>query len=125
MKTHSSNFRILGVVLLLLTVVSLAAAQEQPPDNVAGKWTIYSKGPTGVTATKFVEFQQQGNVLKGHFKGLYQSGGIEGSINVHHILFRTKTREVLTFRGAVNGNTITGSFHDRQGTGEWQAVRSE
>ena len=51
------------------------------------------------SATKYVEIKQNGNQLTGHFKGPNQSGGIEGTINVHHIVFRTKTRKVLTFRG--------------------------
>jgi len=106
-----------------------AAAQAppppKPPANVVGKWTIYSKGADGKTATKYIELEQNGNQITGHFKGPYQSGGLAGTINEQHIVFRTKTREPLTFRGRVEGNSITGTFHDRQGTGEWQATRTE
>ena len=120
--------RLVAVWLIFLLVAStLAVAQEpppqQPPDNVAGNWTIYSKGPNGTTSTKYIELKQEGGVITGHFKGPYQSGGLEGTVDIHHIVFRTKTREPLTFRGRVDGNKITGTFHDRQGTGEWQAVR--
>ena len=125
MKKYGTKLIVFCFALLLLAVTNIAIAQEeQPPDNVAGNWTIYSKGANGETATQYIELKQEGNVLTGHFKGPHQSGRLEGSMNVHHILFRTKTREVLTFRGRVEGNTISGTFHTRAGTGEWQAVRS-
>lgn len=111
-----------------LNPTRIASAQEppaeRPPANVAGKWTIYSKAANGETATKYIELKQDGNTLTGHFKGPDQSGGLEGTINEQHIVFRTKTRWVFVFRGRVDGDTITGTFHDRRGTGEWQAVRS-
>jgi hypothetical protein len=130
--------RLLRCFALLLVVASCAVAQEppptEPPANVAGKWTIYSKSATGKTATKSIEVKQNGNQITGHFKGPNQSGGLEGTLAEQHIVFRTKTREVLTFRGridgprvqgVVQGATINGTFHDREGTGEWQAVRSQ
>lgn len=127
MKQHKTKLSLICFALLLCCVGNTAVAQDAPPQrppaNVEGNWTIYSKGPTGITATKSVQLKQQGNVITGHFKGPYQSGGLEGSVNQQHIVFRTKTREPLTFRGRVEGNTITGTFHDRQGTGEWQATR--
>ena len=64
----------------------------------------------GKTGTHTVQIVQNGNTLTGHFKGPYQSGGIEGTMNVRHILFRTKTRNVLTFRGMVDVNTMEGNF---------------
>ena len=124
MKKYCTRLIVFWFALLSIAAINVAIAQEQPPDNVAGNWTIYSKGANGETATQYIELKQEGNVLTGHFKGPHQSGGLEGSMNVHHILFRTKTREVLTFRGRVDGNTISGTFHTRAGTGEWQAVRS-
>jgi hypothetical protein len=120
-------------LLFLLLLVFLAAGEvssrqqppaDQPPDSVAGKWTIYAKDPDGGTSTKYVEIKQNGNLLTGHFKGPHQSGGIEGSINVHHIEFRTKTRDVLTFRGRVEGDKMSGNFGNRGRHGEWQAERT-
>jgi hypothetical protein len=124
MKKYGTKLSVFCFALLLVAVTNAIAQEAQPPDNVAGNWTIYSKGANGETATQYIELKQEGNILTGHFKGPHQSGGLEGSMNVHHILFRTKTREVLTFRGKVDGNTISGTFHTRAGTGEWQAVRS-
>lgn len=128
MKKYSYRSFVLCLILLLAAVGGVGWAQQPPPQqqpvDASGKWTIYSKGPTGKTSTKTVEIKQNGNVLSGHFKGPNQSGGIEGTINEHHIVFRTKTRYVLTFRGRVDGDAIHGTFHDREGTGEWQATRT-
>lgn len=107
--------------------------QQQMPANVAGKWTLYCKDPNGSTSTKTLELQQKGAVISGHFKGPNQSGGVQGTIDIQHLVVRTKTRFVLVFRGRVDGprvggvvqgNTFNGTFHDRGGTGSFQGVRS-
>jgi hypothetical protein len=106
---------------------------QQLPASVAGKWTLYCKDPNGSTSTKYLDLQQEGSVIKGHFKGPNQSGGVEGTINEQHLVVRTKTRNVLTFRGrvegqrvqgVVQGNTYNGTFHDRGGTGSFQGRRT-
>jgi hypothetical protein len=106
---------------------------QQPPASVAGNWTLYCKDPNGGTSTKYLDLRQNGTVVSGHFKGPNQSGGVEGTIDVQHLVVRTKTRNVLTFRGrvegpreggVVQGNTYNGTFHDRGGTGSFQGVRS-
>jgi len=128
MRNPSAKLFAVLAAFLLLGVVLVAHGQEppaeKPPANVAGKWTIYSKAANGETATKYIELKQDGNTITGHFKGPNQSGSLEGTINEQHIVFRTKTRWVFVFRGRVDGNTMQGTFHDRRGTGEWQAVRS-
>jgi hypothetical protein len=105
---------------------------QKPPANVAGKWTLYCKDPNGTTSSKFLDLQQNGTIITGHFKGPYQSGGVEGTIDNQHLVVRTKTRGVLTFRGRVDGprvdgvvqgNTFNGTFHARAGTGSFQGVR--
>ena len=117
------------LVLAFLALFVTVAASQQPPDqrppvNVAGKWTIYSTGgPKNRTETKFVEIKQEGNKLSGHFKGPYQSGGIEGTIEGHHIVFHTKTRQILNFRGHVDGDAIKGTWGTRGMPGEWEARR--
>ena len=125
--------------VLLLIAPRLGVTQEppppsnQPPANVAGKWAIYAKDPRGGTSTKYIDLQQDGETLKGHFKGPNQSGGLEGTIQERHIVFRTKTRQVLVFRGQVEGDRvngviqgtkISGNFHAPKGTGTWEAVRA-
>ncbi len=90
--------------LLLLTIIYPAVWSQQPPSdtppaNVAGKWTLYCKDPNGSTSAKYLDLEQDGTNIKGHFKGPNQSGGVEGTINAQHLVVRTKTRDVLVFRG--------------------------
>jgi hypothetical protein len=58
---------------LMVLVASAAFAQQPPaqqlPANVAGKWTLYCKDPNGTTSAKYLDLQQEGSVIKGHFKG--------------------------------------------------------
>jgi hypothetical protein len=127
---------VLWIGLMFLTG-DVALAQQPPaqqqPANVAGNWTLYCKDPNGSTSTKYLELQQEGGTIKGHFKGPNQSGGVEGTIDVQHLVVRTKTRDVLTFRGRANGpreggviraDSYNGTFHDRGGTGSFQGVRT-
>jgi hypothetical protein len=117
-------------LVVALAFVMLAAGRvawgQRPPDNVQGNWTIYSKNiDNGETVKKFVQINQNGDRLSGHFKGPNQSGGIEGFVNVHHIEFSTKTRNVLTFRGQVDGNHMSGMYGLHGRHAEWRAVRNE
>ena len=136
MKRNRHGFFLVCVVLIAL-MGSTALAQQPPaqqqPANVAGKWTLYCKDPNGSTSAKYLELQQKGSVISGHFKGPNQSGGVEGTIDEQHLVVRTKTRDVLTFRGRVEGprvegviqgNAFNGTFHDRGGTGSFQGQRS-
>jgi hypothetical protein len=117
-----------ALIVLLFSLAGRITAQEPLPSaapvNVEGKWTISAKNPDGSVDTKYVELKQSGNTITGHFKGPNQSGGLRGTVNNHHIFFRTKTREPLGFRGQVNGDTIDGTFHTRRGTGQFHAVRT-
>ena len=94
MRNHHTRFSLGLFFLLLFFAASGVSSQEppsdKPPDNVAGKWTLYCKDPNGSTSTKWLEIKQDGNTLSGHFKGPNQSGGIEGTINLHHIWFEPK-----------------------------------
>ena len=127
----------LFLVCAVLMVGGVALGQAPPPEqlpaNAAGNWTLYCKDPNGTTSTKYLELQQKGGVISGHFKGPNQSGGVEGPIDEQHLVVKTKTREVLVFRGridgprvggVVQGNSFNGTFHDRGGTGSFQGLRS-
>jgi len=135
-KRYSSRIFVCCFALMIFAE-SLAFAQQPPaqpqPASVAGKWTLYCKDPNGSTSSKYLDLQQKGTVISGHFKGPNQSGGVEGTIDNQHLVVRTKTRDVLTFRGRVDGprvegvvqgNSYNGTFHDRGGTGSFQGVRS-
>ena len=135
-KRYSSKIFMFYFALMVFAG-SFGFAQQPPsqqqPASVAGKWTLYCKDPNGSTSSKYLDLQQKGNVISGHFKGPNQSGGVEGTIDNQHLVVRTKTRDVLTFRGRVDGprvegvvqgNSFNGTFHDRGGTGSFQGVRS-
>jgi hypothetical protein len=128
MKSCNQKVLISFFLFLLPIVGNRAVSQqvpaEQPPANVAGNWTIYSKSDDGKTATQYIQLKQNGTAITGHFKGPHQSGGLEGTMDIRHIVFHTKTREVLTFRGMVDGNSIQGAFGIHGVHGVWQATRT-
>jgi hypothetical protein len=127
MKNYGLKSLLLSLALLLIVVNGVSFAQEPPaeppPNDVSGKWTIYSN-MEGKAATQYIEIKQNGNLLSGHFKGPHQSGGLAGTLNVHHIVFSTKTRDVLTFRGTIEGNMMKGNFGNHGIHGVWQAERT-
>ncbi len=134
------NSRLLWLCcVLLLTVANFGVAQEppppsnQPPANIAGKWVVYANDPDGTTSTKYFDLKQDGEKLTGKFKGPYTSGGLEGTIQERHMVFKTKTRHVMTFRGhvegervdgVIQGTKIVGKFHAPKGVGTFEAVRA-
>ena len=95
-------FALIVTLAALVMVGGRVSAQAPPPQqvpaNAAGNWTLYCKDPNGTTSTKYLELQQKGTVITGHFKGPNQSGGVQGTIDVQHLVVRTKTREVLVFQ---------------------------
>jgi|SRR5208283_1373435 len=124
----SGALRLLLGSLAFVTVTAFAVAQEplpnQQPVNVTGHWIISAKNWNGELDTKTVDLQQNGSEITGHFKGPNQSGGLQGSVNGRHIVFHTKTRTVLTFRGQVEGDTMTGFFNVKGKKGEFHAERT-
>jgi hypothetical protein len=130
LRIFAPLFAVVAMIVGISALARVSAQAQQPPPehppaNVAGKWTIYSKSADGNTATKYIDLQQKGNMLSGHFKGPFQSGGLEGTVNGNHIAFRTKTRNVFHFRGRVNGDQIEGTFNTRGMSGTWEARRSD
>src|SRR5215475_13662112 len=104
------NYRFVCFWLLMtfyqVALWSQQAPQQGAPANVTGKWTLYCQDPNGSTSAKYLDLQQEGTTIKGHFKGPNQSGGVEGTINVRHLVVRTKTRDVLVFRGRIDGPIV-------------------
>jgi hypothetical protein len=135
MKTRTRSLLYLA---LLLGACNFAWSQQAPgqaaPANVAGKWTLYCNDPNGSTSAKYLELQQTGSSIKGHFKGPNQSGSVTGTIDIRHLVIRTNTRAPLVFRGridgpvvndVVQGGTFTGTFHDRGGQGTFQGTHTQ
>src|SRR5277367_4978133 len=112
-----------GLILLSLMLCRTTLAQE-PPDNVQGDWTIYSTNiENGETVVKHVQIAQYGNRITGYFEGPFQSGPIQGRVNAHHIVFSTVTRNVLTFRGQIYGDNMSGVYGLHGKKAPWQAAR--
>jgi hypothetical protein len=111
----------------MLTPRMPASAQQpmawQPPDNVQGHWTISARNWDGVVDTKTIDLWQNGGLINGQFRGPYQAGSLNGTVNIHHIVFRTNTRTRLTFRGRVYGNSIQGTYNVRGKQGVFNAWR--
>lgn len=115
---------LVGLVFLALTVGAPALAQ-QVPVNVSGDWTIYATNVNnGETVVKHIQVTQSGNQLSGYFEGPNQSGPIRGEVNGQHIHFSTVTRNILTFRGQIYGDSMLGEYGFEGKHAEWQAVRS-
>jgi hypothetical protein len=118
-------FMCLGIVVLSMR--SRAIAQEptpwQPPDDVAGHWTISATNWDGAVDTKTIDVWQNGGLITGQFRGPYQAGSLSGTVNIHHIVFRTNTRTPLTFRGRVEGDSIQGTYNVRGKQGVFTAWR--
>jgi hypothetical protein len=111
-KYNKSVLFVLFAFLTLILTNGGAAQQppsDRPPANVAGNWTFYTKGDDGKTGTHYLTIIQNGEDLTGHFKGPNQSGGIQGTINIQHVVIKTKTFHVFTFRGRVEGDSIQGN----------------
>src|SRR5271163_4671991 len=122
MKKIRATLGLASFVLASLIFCKTALAQ---PDNVQGNWTIYATNNNdGSTEIKHVQIAQYGNQITGYFEGPYQSGPIQGEIDIHHIRFSTVTRNVLNFRGQIFGDNITGSYGIHGRHGSWQAVRA-
>lgn len=136
MKKYSYRFVCFWILMVFYQIAawSQQAPSQEPAANVTGKWTLYCNDPNGTTSTKYLDLQQDGTNIKGHFKGTYQSGGVEGTINEQHLVVRSKTRDVTVFRGridgprvngVVEGNTYSGTFHNRGGQGTFQGQRTQ
>lgn len=115
---------LLYATFFVLMACRIGPAQDlRPPVDVTGTWSILSENEYGHEAMKTVEFTQEGNQIRGYFKGPKQSGSISGLVNGKHIHFTTHTRFVMNFRGKVEGNTISGTWGVRGKTGLWTATR--
>jgi hypothetical protein len=127
MKSTKKTLLLICLTFVMLTMCIPAFAQEpttwQPPDNVAGHWVISAQNWDGVADTKTIDLWQNGGLITGQFRGPDQAGSLNGTVNIHHIVFRTNTHTPLTFRGRVEGNTIQGTYNVRGKQGVFTAWR--
>lgn len=99
------------------------AAAAAPP-NVSGSWTIYAYNVSQPgSSLKTVTITQNGNILTGKFRGPNQKGNLQGWINGNHVEFSTDTREVLTFRGEITPDGMSGMYGIHGQQAPWKAQR--
>ena len=124
MRMNMFALKLASLILLSLIICRTAPAQ-QPPDNIEGNWTIYSNRiQDGAIEIKHVQIQQIGNRLEGYFEGPFQQGPIQGFVNIHHVEFHTLTNNVLTFRGQIYGDNMSGMYGLHGKHAAWQATRT-
>ena len=114
-----------AIACLLLALGPAALAQDAAsPANLAGMWTIQSVGSDGQKATQTLQLTQNGDKLKGRFKGPRQSGAVSGTVTGKQVDFTTKTRAPIHFRGTVDGDSMQGTLEARGKSGTFTATRS-
>lgn len=104
-----------------------AAAPAPAPlnNNVSGNWTIYAYNVAQAgSSLKQVAISQDGNILSGTFHGPHQKGHLQGWINGNHVEFSTDTRDVLTFRGEVTPDGMSGLYGIHGEHAPWKAQRN-
>lgn len=107
--------------------VAEAPAPAPPPvnNNVSGNWTIYAYNVAQPgSSLKQVQISQDGNILSGTFHGPHQKGHLQGWINGNHVEFSTDTRDVLTFRGEVTADGMSGIYGIHGEHAPWKAQRN-
>jgi hypothetical protein len=123
---NSRSKFVLSLIFVMSFIVGSAStqlsAQQPQPANIAGNWTIYADNiEKAGSSLKTIQVTQNGSIITGRFKGPNQSGKIQGWINGNHVEFSTDTREVLTFRGEIQGNTMSGMYGINGRHAQWHA----
>ncbi|SDF21812.1 hypothetical protein [Terriglobus roseus] len=102
-----------------------ASAPAPANINISGNWTIYAYNVAQPgSSLKQVQINQDGNVLTGNFRGPNQKGHLQGWINGNHVEFSTDTRDVLTFRGEVTSDGMSGMYGIHGEHAPWKAQRN-
>ncbi|WP_446742822.1 hypothetical protein [Silvibacterium acidisoli] len=100
-------------------------APPQQPANISGTWTIYAYNVSQPgSSLKQVEISQDGNILSGKFRGPHQRGHLQGWISGNHVEFSTDTRDVLTFRGEITSDGMSGMYGVHGQHAPWRAQRN-
>ncbi len=101
-----------------------ASAPPSESTNISGNWTIYAYNVNQPgSSLKQVQLIQDGNILSGSFHGPHQKGHLQGWINGNHVEFSTDTRDVLTFRGEVGPDGMSGLYGVHGQHAPWKAQR--
>jgi len=93
--------------------------------NLSGNWTIYAYNVSKPgSSLKQVQISQDGSILSGTFHGPHQKGHLQGWVNGNHVEFSTDTNDVLTFRGEITADGMSGLYGVHGEHAPWKAQRS-
>jgi hypothetical protein len=115
----------LACAILLIWSGKAIAAEE--PAKVAGSWEMSVQGgPEPFTQT--LTIQQDGSTITGTVKGEFGESPLEGSVTGNQINFTVKIDTpggtmTIGHKGAVDGDSMKGTFQSEQFEGEWSAKR--
>src|SRR6516162_6371049 len=103
---------ILRVVLVVLLITMAPAAKAADPAHVNGVWDLSVETPNGA-GTPVVTFKQDGETLKGTYKGRFGETELKGTIKGNDIKFSVTISPqgqdlVIEYTGTVDGNTMKG-----------------
>jgi hypothetical protein len=117
-------------ILVCMAAALALALPAVAAEGVSGKWKVTAKSPRGErtydvsmeqTGDKLVVTQKdrQGNDLKS-----------EGTVKGTEITWTTKRQTpngefTVTYKGKVDGKTMSGTSETRMGAGEWKAEKVE
>jgi uncharacterized pyridoxal phosphate-dependent enzyme len=99
------------------------------PAPVDGTWVVTIQYPRGTGEQKF-KVEQHGDVLSGTQNGEIYNATLKGAIHANQIELRSNmvvpgNLIPWTFKGTVQGSTMTGSIHmGEYGNATWKAIRS-
>ena len=131
MQIRNRSVKILSALAVIAFLAAFAVsasptpAPEKTPVNVAGTWEIHVSGEIG-TSTQTLDIVQQGDGLSGTYKGPYQTGQIEGTVDGNAIKFRLTGKYPMLFKGDVTGDTMSGTLTSKEGRGGiWSGRRSK
>jgi len=93
--------------------------------NLSGNWTIYAYNVSKPgSSLKQVQISQDGSILSGTFHGPHQKGHLQGWVNGNHVEFSTYTNDVLTFRGEITADGMSGLYGVHGEHAPWKAQRN-
>lgn len=104
---------------------SSAESASPQATNLSGNWTIYAYNANQPgSSLKQVQLSQDGNILSGTFRGPHQKGHLQGWVNGTHVEFSTDTHDVLTFRGEITPDGMSGMYGIHGEHAPWKAQRN-
>jgi hypothetical protein len=116
----------LSILTLFALGIGRSNAQEmRPAPNIAGNWTIYAYNVDHPgSSLKTIEVTQSGNIISGKFHGPHQHGNFQGWVSGNHIEFSTDTNNILTFRGEITPQGMSGLYGVHGRHAPWNAERT-